>query len=67
MGEGRKVYRVLVGNSKGKRLLGRPRHRWEDRIRMDLTEIGWGLWNEFTLVRIGANEPPGSGATELVN
>jgi len=28
MGEGRSVYRVLVGRSKGKRLLGRPRHRW---------------------------------------
>jgi hypothetical protein len=36
MGEGRKVYRVLVGNPEGKRPLGQPRQRWEDGIRMDL-------------------------------
>jgi hypothetical protein len=36
MGEGRGVYRVLVGKSEGKRPLGRPRRRWEDNIRMDL-------------------------------
>jgi hypothetical protein len=34
--------RCLVGNPKGKRLLGRPRHRWVDNIRMDLLELGWG-------------------------
>jgi hypothetical protein len=34
MGEERKVYKVLVGKAKGKRPLGRPRHRWEDGIRM---------------------------------
>jgi hypothetical protein len=42
MGEGRNVYRVLVGNPEGKRPLGRPRHRFEDGIKMDLGEIGWG-------------------------
>jgi hypothetical protein len=42
MGEERNVYRVLMGKSEGKRPLGRPRHRWEDGIRMDLWEIGWG-------------------------
>jgi hypothetical protein len=40
IGEGRGVYRVLVGRSEGKRPLGRPRCRWEDNIRMDLREIG---------------------------
>jgi hypothetical protein len=35
-------YKVLVGKLEGKRPLGRPRHRWEDRIRMDLREMGWG-------------------------
>jgi hypothetical protein len=40
MGEERKVYKVLVGKPEGKRPLGRPRHRWEDGIRMDLREIG---------------------------
>jgi hypothetical protein len=40
MGEERNVYRVLVGKPEGKRLLERPRRRWEDGIRMDLKEIG---------------------------
>jgi hypothetical protein len=42
MGDERKVYRVLVGKPEGKRPLGRPRHRWDDRIRMDLRKMGWG-------------------------
>jgi hypothetical protein len=41
MGEGRNVYRVLVGNPEGKRPLERPRRRWEDGIKRDLREIGW--------------------------
>jgi len=36
MGERRGVYRVLVGKPEGKRLLGRPRRRWEGDIKMDL-------------------------------
>jgi hypothetical protein len=40
MGEGRGVYRVLVGRPEGKRPPGRPRRRWEDNITMDLGEIG---------------------------
>jgi hypothetical protein len=39
MGEGIGVYRVLVGRPEGKKPLGRPRHRWEDNIRLDLREI----------------------------
>jgi len=42
MGEKRGVYRVLVGKPEGKRLLGRPRHRWEDNIKMYLQEVGCG-------------------------
>jgi hypothetical protein len=42
MGEERKVYMVLVGKPKEKRLLGRPRRRWEYGIRTDLGENGWG-------------------------
>jgi hypothetical protein len=42
VGEGRNVYRVLVGKPEGKRQLERPRPRWEDGIKMDLREIGWG-------------------------
>ena len=42
MGERRSVYRVLVWKPAVKRLLGRPRHRWEDNIKMDLQEVGCG-------------------------
>jgi hypothetical protein len=42
MGEGRNLYRVSVGKPEGKRPLERPRRRWEDGIKMDLREIGWG-------------------------
>jgi hypothetical protein len=39
MGEGRGVYRVMVGRPKGKRPLGRPRHRWKDNLKMDIRKI----------------------------
>jgi hypothetical protein len=42
MGEGRNVYRVLLGKPEGKSLHERPRHRWEDGIKMDVRVIGWG-------------------------
>jgi hypothetical protein len=42
MGEERGACRVLVVKPEGKRLLGRPRHRWEDNIRMNLQEVGCG-------------------------
>ena len=42
MGERTVVYRVLVGKPEGKGPLGRPRHRWEDNIKMDLQEVGQG-------------------------
>jgi len=43
MGEGRCVYRLLVGKPEGKRPMGRPRRRWEDNIKMDLQEaVCWG-------------------------
>jgi hypothetical protein len=41
MGQMRNSYKILVAKSEGKTLLGRPRHRWEDSIRIDLKEIGW--------------------------
>jgi hypothetical protein len=40
MGGDRKLYKVLVGKPNGKRPHGRPRRRWEDKIRMHLREIG---------------------------
>ena len=42
MGESRGLYRVLVGKPKGERPIGRPRHRWEDNIKMDFQEVGCG-------------------------
>ena len=49
MGEGRDLHRVLVGKPEGKRPLGRPRHRWEDNIKMDVQEVGGGFgdWMEL--------------------
>jgi hypothetical protein len=45
MGESRGAYRVLVGNPEGRRPHRRPRRRWEDNIKMDLREVGWGtVW-----------------------
>jgi hypothetical protein len=41
-GKKRNAYKILVGKPEGKRPLGRPRHRWEDYIKMDHREIGWG-------------------------
>ena len=43
IGESRSVYRDLVGKPEGKRPLGRPRHKWEDNINMNLKELGWGV------------------------
>jgi len=38
----------MLGKPEGKRQLGRPRHRWEDNIKMDLQEVGWGMdWIEL--------------------
>jgi hypothetical protein len=42
MGETRSAYIILVGKPEGKRPLGRPRRRWEDNIKVDLRETGWG-------------------------
>jgi hypothetical protein len=42
LGEGRGAYRILVGRPEGRRPLGRPRHRWEDNIKMDLQKVGSG-------------------------
>jgi hypothetical protein len=51
MGEGRGVYRVLVGKPEGTRPLGRPRSRWEDNIKMDLQEVGGGCGDWMDLAQ----------------
>jgi transcription termination factor 2 len=55
MGEERGVHRVLVGKSKGKRPLGRPRRRWKDNIKMALQKVGRarGDWIELAQDREG--------------
>jgi len=52
-GEGRGVYRVLVGKPEGKRPLGRPKRRCEDNIKKDLQEMGCGVWTGSSWLRIG--------------
>jgi hypothetical protein len=52
MDEEKGVYRILVGKSEGRRLLGRPRHRWVDNIRMDLEEVGCGYMDGLGCPRI---------------
>jgi hypothetical protein len=53
MGEGRSVYRVLVGKPEGKDHLKDQGVDGRIGIKMDLTEIGWGVWSGFTWLRIG--------------
>jgi hypothetical protein len=50
-GEERKVYKVLVGKPEGKRQLEKQRLGWEDGIRMDLREIGWGVGDWIRLAQ----------------
>jgi hypothetical protein len=54
MGEGKDVYRFLVGRRTGERSLGRPKRRWEDNIKMNLREIGidGAIWIQLAQVRV---------------
>jgi len=47
------VYRAVVGKLEGKRPLGRPRRRWEDDIKLDLQEVGCGVWTGSSWLSIG--------------
>jgi hypothetical protein len=48
MGENRGVHRILMGRPEGRRQLERPRSRWEDNIKMDVPDVGWGMdWIEL--------------------
>ena len=51
MGKGRSVYRVLVRKPEGRRPLGRPRRRWEDNIKRDFQEVGYGGMDWIKLVQ----------------
>ena len=53
MGERKGVHRVMVGKPEEKRLLGRPRRSWKDNIKMDLQEVGCGVWTGSSWHRKG--------------
>ena len=55
MGEGRSVFRLLVGKSEGKRPLGRSKRRREDNSKMDFQEMGWGPWTGLIWLRMGTD------------
>jgi hypothetical protein len=50
-GENTSVYRILVGRPEGRRPLERPRRRWEDNVKMDLQEVGWGGMERIELAQ----------------
>jgi hypothetical protein len=52
MGEDRSVYRIFVGKHEEKRPLGRPRRRWGGNIKMDIQEVGFGVWTGLSWLRI---------------
>jgi hypothetical protein len=54
----RNIYRILVGKPEGKRPLGRYRRRWEDNIKMDLTNIGLEVWTGFIWRKTGTSGGP---------
>jgi hypothetical protein len=55
MGEMRNAYNILVRKPKGKRPLGRHKHRWEDLI-MDLRETEWKVWTGFMWLRVESSD-----------
>ena len=55
MRERRGVYRVLVEKPEENRPLRRPRHRWEDNIKMDLQGVGGVAWTRLIWLRIGTD------------
>jgi hypothetical protein len=55
LGENENAYRILVGKLERKRSLGSSKYRWEDNIKMDLREIGWGDMDSIDRLRIGTS------------
>jgi hypothetical protein len=53
MGERGGVYSFLVGKPEGRRPLGRPRRKWDKNIKMDLQDVGVGLWTVSSWLSIG--------------
>jgi hypothetical protein len=53
VGKKRHEYRVFMGRPEGKKPLGKPRHKWENKSKMDLQEVGWGGMDCIISLRIG--------------
>jgi hypothetical protein len=53
MGEKKGAYTILAGRPEERRPLGRPRHRWQNNVKMDLQEVGWEAWTGLSWPRIG--------------
>jgi hypothetical protein len=51
MGQGRSLYRILVGKPEGKRTMESPTNRWDDNIKMDLQEMGCGVMDWIELAQ----------------
>jgi hypothetical protein len=49
----RNTYKMLFSKPEGRRLFGKPGHRWEDNIRMDIKEIEWEAWTKCIWIRRG--------------
>jgi hypothetical protein len=58
MGEKRGAYGVLAGKPEGKRPLGKPRHRWEDNIKVDLKKVGCRAWTVSSCLMIRTGGGP---------
>jgi hypothetical protein len=56
MGDSRGTYRVVVRKPEGRRPLGRLRCRWEDNMKMDLQDMGWGPWAGLIWFRRGTGD-----------
>jgi len=55
MRERRRVYLIVVGKPEGKRPLGTRRCRWENKNKMDLQEVGVGVWTGSSWLRVGTS------------
>jgi hypothetical protein len=55
MGGMRNTYNILVGKPEEMRPFGRPTHRWEDNIRMDLRKFGWRVWTGCIWLKTGTS------------
>ena len=61
----RRCIQGFVGKPAERRPLGKPRRRWEDNIKMELQDVGWGAWTGLKWLRIGTRQAPGKAVMNL--